>query len=353
MPKENKRILVHLGGGVGNVIQATPMINCLSRAGWSVDLCVQADNEGTVDLFKDWNAVGSVSSLASDFASSSYNCYIIGLCVTADTVRFKNFEKAISIRLDYSNHDIPHISEAGLYLNVARMLAPDIGVNYETYCGKSSRDFPEISPATCILSPGGKFGFAIKKWDRYDLLAERFRDVAVVGLGRDLDISNSRTFPKLLTAVAQGSLNHKTIAWRILKIFSTRTARRMRFGNEVKMYLDRLSLADTAALIDQAGFFIGNDCGLSHIAIARGKPTFIIVGPTSMRKNFAHFKNVYPISLDCECRPCQEKTPDNIMRSSTARHFCPHGIRCLRGITVDRVYDHAKTILSKSYGINI
>ena len=353
MPKENKRILVHLGAGVGNVIQATPMISCLSRAGCAVDLCIQADYAGTVDLFKGWKAVRRVSSEGSDFTPNGYDYYIIGICMPEEPIRFRDAERAVTLRLNYSYRDIPVISEADLYLNAGRAIEPGIEVSYDTYCGKSDRSFPEISGSTCVLGPGGKFGFAIKKWDRYDLLAERFRDTAVVGIGRDLDISNSRTFPKLLTAIAQGSLNHKTIAWRILKIFSTRTARRMRFGNEVKMYLDRLSLADTAALIDQAGFFIGNDCGLAHIAIARGKPTFVIVGPTSTRKNFAHFKNVYPISLDCECRPCQEKTPDSIMRSSTARHFCPHGIRCLRGITVDRVYDHAKTILSKNYGIHI
>ena len=346
-------MLVHLGAGLGNVIQATPMIKCLSRAGFTIDLCIQADYGDVPDLFRDWQAVRAVSSSGREFTGNTYDYYIIGICVTADPVRFKNFDAAVSIRLDYSHRDISHVSEAGLYLNVARMLAPGIEAGYKTYCGKSSRDFPEISPATCVLAPGGKFGFAIKKWDRYDLLAERLGDVAVLGIEKDMDISNARTFPGPIAALAKGYLNHRTFVWRVLKVFSRRTSRRMRFGREVKNYLGRLSLPDTAALINRAGFFIGNDCGLAHVSVAMGKPTFVLVGPTSVKKNFARFKNVYPISLDHECAPCQEKTPELVMRSSHARHFCPYGIRCLRDMEVNYVLRRVKSILLEKHGIEI
>lgn len=349
--KGNKTIMLHLGGGVGNVIQATPMIRSLSGAGYIIDLCIQADFEGVADLFRGWSAIRGLSSTGEEFLNNSYDYYIVGLFMTRRPLPFRDVKKTVFLRLDYSHRDIDIISEADLYLNAARAIEPEVDVSRETYCGKSQRAFPEISSATCVLAPGGKFVFPLKKWDRFDILAARFRDVSVVGIEKDLDISNSRYFPYLLTAVAKGYLNNRTLAWRLLKVFSKRTARKMRFGKDVKTYLGKLSLTDTAALIDRAGFFIGNDCGPAHISIALGKPTFVLMGPSSTRKNYAHFKNVHPISLDYECRPCQEKMHDDVfVRLSAARHFCPYGIRCLRDMSVDYVYNQVSDILLKQYG---
>lgn len=52
-----KTVLVHLASGVGNIVLATPLLVSLSRHGYTLDLLVDGDYQGTAGLFDGWSAL--------------------------------------------------------------------------------------------------------------------------------------------------------------------------------------------------------------------------------------------------------------------------------------------------------
>jgi len=66
-----------------------------------------------------------------------------------------------------------------------------------------------------------------------------------------------------------------------------------------------LSLPQSAYLISQCKYFVGNDSGPTHIAAALGVPTFALFGATRIKKNRPIGRHVRIIKLDLPCSPCQ------------------------------------------------
>lgn len=333
-----KRVLVHLGSGLGNMLMATPMMQMLSTGGFQVDLCLQGETPGVEKLFSRWPYVQRASSKPDAFIDGMYQYYIYGFEVSGPPIEFANRAEAIVLHpmWDWARYDL--FSEIELYTNLARSIVPDVPLVAQTGCSSSGRRFPEISNKTCILAPGGQRHLAIRKWPGYGDLAQHFDDVAVVGVPSDLDFSNRLMFPNWARKVFGHRLNYQGKWWKLAKNFAERHDEGPRFPDHVKDYVGKLSLDDTAALIEQAGFVIGNDCGLTHLAIALGKPTFVLLGPSSRRKVFPTFlKNAFIVSKQFECQPCQEKPELKVWRLSTAQSFCPHHIRCMNEISVSEV----------------
>lgn len=351
MKKQDKsKILIHISGGIGNIIQTTPMIQSLAKAGYSLDICIQYNNADVLKLIYDKHLINKISLNPTDFRENEYDYYIIGWLVNPPYIRFKNFENTPIIALNYSIKHIDLYSEREMYLNISQLLDKNISIENSTYCIAHGNSFPDISKNTCILGLGGYKTWVFKKWDKYDLFADKFNDVAVIGQLVDLDFSNCYYFPKWIEKHFKKYLEYHGKIYKALRLFAKKTYREMHFRSHVKNYIGKLSLLDSAALINQAGFFIGNDCGLAHIAIAFKKPTFILMGPTSARKNIPNYPHVHIIHLDYECQPCQEKNP-KILRLSSTRHFCPYGIRCLRDLNEDFVYKKIKNILEEKHNI--
>jgi len=66
----------------------------------------------------------------------------------------------------------------------------------------------------------------------------------------------------------------------------------------------RLSLAETAWVLRQSDVAVGNDCGPMHIADAVQTPTVVLFGPTSEVKNGPSGPGRV-LHSDISCRPCQ------------------------------------------------
>ena len=332
--KSRQDVLVHLGSGMGNILMATPMIEMLGRGGYSVDLCLQGETPDVETIFHNWPYVRSVSSNPDVFKQVRYGYYIYGAEVKGQPIDFPGRHQAVILhpvwdwRVGFDLH-----SEIELYTNIARAIDPDLPVVRQPNCSHSGRTFDDISPKTCVLIPGGQKQMVIRKWPYYGSLARHFNDVAVVGLPSDLDMTNRIVFPRLARKLFGEALNYQGKVWRIARQFSERYDQPLDLPKHVKNYMGRLTLADTAALISQAGYVIGNDSGLTHLAVALGKLTFVVIGPTSRRKVFPSFlKNVHVISLSYDCQPCQENPGLNVWRESVSQCFCPHRIRCMNDL---------------------
>jgi len=101
-------------------------------------------------------------------------------------------------------------------------------------------------------------------------------------------------------------------------------------------YRGKISLEDTAYLIGNSAWYVGNEGGVSHLAAATGARTYIIYGASDPVKNTPpHRKGLYRIALNLPCQPCQF-TPD---RGFTAGEGCPE-LNCLKDLTARIVYSY-------------
>ena len=348
MPNQ-KTVLVHLGSGMGNMLMATPMMEMLSKGGYQVDLCLQGETPKVDSLFKRWSHVRVVASDQAPFLDQCYAIYIYGFEVGGEPIHFKNFDDAIVLHpmWDWQKGFGLH-SEIELYSNLAKFIVPDVDIVTQTSCVASERVFDDITEDTCVLIPGGGMQVIIRKWAKYGELAKHIKNVAVVGLPADLDHSNRLIFPDWCKKLFGKTLHYQGKAWHIARYFAERHDEEISFPKHVKNYIGKLSLEDTAALIKQAGYVIGNDCGVTHMAVALGKPVFPVLGPTSRRKVFPKFlSNVSIISEDFDCQPCQENSHLGVWREDKSQCFCPYFIRCMEDVSVEKVLNHVCVKLNR------
>ena len=91
-------------------------------------------------------------------------------------------------------------------------------------------------------------------------------------------------------------------------------------------------VGDLPALLSSCQLFVGNDSGAMHVAGAVGLPVVGIFGPTDPRGTSAMTPRFTLIEEKVECSPC------------FLRH-CPIDHRCMTRISVERVFNAARTAL--------
>lgn len=75
-------------------------------------------------------------------------------------------------------------------------------------------------------------------------------------------------------------------------------------------FTGRTTLTQSAALLDAASLFIGNDSGLGHIAAARGIPTLTLMGPGRPERYKPHGK--FAVLLEAPARDLTRLTPETV-----------------------------------------
>ena len=144
---------------------------------------------------------------------------------------------------------------------------------------------------------------AAKRWPYFPELAERFEDVAVVGTADDLRCYDGTAF---------------------------------QFPRHVRLFIDALTLRETAELLATAGAVVGNDSGLSHVAAAVGTPTVMLFGPTPHRSLGQFPPNVKVLRAGLECEPCW---------FGARFQACAMQIHCLRQLAVETVNHELRILL--------
>ena len=95
----------------------------------------------------------------------------------------------------------------------------------------SNRKF-DLSPGTIAIHPGCKYEWPWKKWHGFSELARLFAHVVIVGTDEDLRTEN------------------------------TYFERRFDWPEDARIYIGKLDLRDTAALLRECAALISNDSGL-------------------------------------------------------------------------------------------
>ncbi|RMF98310.1 MAG: lipopolysaccharide heptosyltransferase II [Candidatus Schekmanbacteria bacterium] len=104
----------------------------------------------------------------------------------------------------------------------------------------------------------------------------------------------------------------------------------------------KLSICQTAAIIEKASIFIGNDSGPMHIASALKTPIVVIFGPGNHHKTHPYTKPELYIQVkkEFQCRPCKQRF---FKECSPAPSGKPE---CIESIEVKDVVDACDKIIS-------
>ena len=101
----------------------------------------------------------------------------------------------------------------------------------------------------------------------------------------------------------------------------------IRKKTKVLNFAGKLSIIESAALIEKMDIFITNDTGPMHIADALGVKVIAIFGPTDVNETHPFRKNGIIISKNLDCSPCKKRE-------------CPYGHNeCMKLITPEEVYN--------------
>lgn len=298
------KILFVLGGGIGNIVQATPAINVLSKAGFLVDLYLFCNSSKDLDIFR----IKSVNEIFVDKEpNENYDYQLVGPFTPKINNKSKNIIKS---RINYAQHK----PECEVYYDMAKQIGVNlplgnIEINFQNEKNK-------IEEETVGIYPGCKSNWPMKRWDKYDQLAEKFRKVIVFGDNKDVD-------------------SHGDPPW---------IKRKWNWPKNVNFY--QSSLINVANAISQCKIFIGNDGGLSHIAAATGIPTFVLFGPSSIIKNKPFATNCHAISIDLECSPCQFRAGlDGKQIFGSDKNNCPFNMKCMKDMSVNYVFEKINSFL--------
>lgn len=301
--RAQKPVLVHLASGIGNIVLATPLLRVLHRAGFVVDVALDADYPGVGELLAGWSAVRAIYERQRERPSQTSYAALLPAIPPFYWRRY-----AVRYRASYRPpDDLFFRDEQAYYLDFARQLGCDISNRPHYYLPITPERCAFSGPQTVVLVPGCKTGeMSAKRWPHFSELAERFEDVLLVGTLDDLTRFDGTC---------------------------------MHFPRHVRSLVGRLSLKETTTVLANAGVVVANDCGLGHVAGAIGASTILLFGPTPHTTLGQLPANVAILRRGLHCEPCW------FIKRFNA---CAGKISCLRDLSADEVSDLVSRTLQRS-----
>ena len=301
--------LVHLGGGIGDIVLATPLLSALAEMGFAVDLLLAADYADTRELLWHWSAVRDIFLEADRARLAPRYDYVVPANPPFYAGRLVNASAGLGRILPRPPDALFYRDEQEFYLDFARQLGY-ADPHPPGVCLPISAAPPDgITIETLVLAPGCKTGImAAKRWPYFPELAACFENVAIVGTADDL---------------------------------CRRDGTPLVFPAHARSFVDQLTLRQTAEAMAGAAVVVGNDSGLAHVAAALGVPTIILFGPTPDHTLGRFPPNITVLRQGLPCEPCW-------LGSRFAA--CGNRITCLAGLEIAAVVEE---ILRQSPGCSL
>jgi ADP-heptose:LPS heptosyltransferase len=274
MTDPERTALVHLAAGIGDVVLATPLLVALERLGFTVDVLLDADYAQTAELLRGWSVVREVITGGAREPTASRGRYLSVIPAVPPFYwrRFRHLYADDSRAVPRPPDALFYEDAQSYYLAFARSLGSPAEFRPAYRLPVAPSDEFGVGARTVVLAPGCKGGeMSAKRWPHFSELAELFGDVAVVGTADDL-------------RDARGAA--------------------LSFPAGARLFVDRLTLAETASLLASAGVVVANDSGLAHVAAATGTPTVMIFGPTPHAALGPLAPNVTIVRAGLPCEPC-------------------------------------------------
>jgi len=271
-PSIEPKVLVLMDFGIGNAVEATPLVQAIRMVWPKAKITIRPPLGG---LFDNWRIVDHIADSPQALKGNSF------------THTFVTWGGSIARNKGYCHLGQIHHTEEGMNL---RCTKPEREYNMDMlkrlgYEGptpplyvsmrRPNSDIPSGRPRICLV-PGraAAHKFRHRQWPYFDQLGcsllQQHHGAIICIIGTKND-----QIPEALVA-SQGVVDLRS----------------------------KLTLKETAWVLQEADLVIGNDCGPMHIANAVETPSIIIFGPTFEIKNGPVNKGI-PLRHKVPCAPCQ------------------------------------------------
>jgi glycosyltransferase involved in cell wall biosynthesis len=253
------KLLVEISQGLGNCVQATPMLRALWLMGHEIDLYINAPAAIKFkQLWEGWECIGKVFTGQEQLNPTLYD---FGVSAYGRRQLTRMFAPGMCLKVE--KRHVARQSETEANLEIARWLG---------YAGPTPRSYVRAFDANLARPPeerhkrtapvggivihaGCDPGSTIKRWPHWHEVCTRLKaaghNVIVVGTHPDRSPEN----------------------W------------------EDDFYARfHMDLSELGALIEHSAFFLGNDSGVGHVAAAVGVPGLMLYGPSNPVKNAPNSK---------------------------------------------------------------
>ena len=297
-----KKILVFVEEGLGNILQAVPTLIALNKIGYTVDVALRANYPGMNNLLH-IPEINQVFNMYIERIPNAKDYEKVILTMFGHLEHYKYWKEdfeGIPVMQDIElSQDIGKMNDVEVNFRFARELGyegaiPDIKINYP--------DNSSFQYFDNIICPGS--GGENKRWPYFMDLAKRLKGrVGIVG-----------------------GPNEEKVNWP---------------PNCVDM-TGLLSLEEISSVISKAGVYIGNDSGITHLANATKVPCVVIWGPTNLIKCKPWNNPTALVTKKYQCQPCM------LLQGETKCEKEQKPIACLYDLKVSEVLDAVDQIIECS-----
>ena len=299
-PLVHNRVLVRMDAGIGNAVEATPLVQAL-RMHWGRAHLTILPPHG--DLFADWALVDRVARSPDELEAQTFDHTFVTWCGERPESH-PPFEPGL---VHLAEGLFPHWQlrpEREVNLDALRVLGwtgptPPLYVSL-----REPGDPPPPSDCRIAIAPGGKpeHRWRNKRWPYFAELVAALRElrpdaqVCLVG-GPEDEVPGDLS----------GALDLR----------------------------GRYTLRETAWILKHCRLAIGNDCGPMHIADAVMTPALVLFGPTCEIKNGPRYRGE-TLNTNVACSPCQY---DHALLDTCAQPLC------MTELAVEKVVSRAAVML--------
>ncbi len=306
-------VLIVVGAGIGNVLQAAPLIRRISETlGHQVDVLLRSGVPVVAELFSDSPYVRHAFTATDRARDIVYRRGLVTQSAGA-VIPFINAAQFLVQRRSFDMFDCCRfIHEAEFNFLGADRLFPELAAREDAIPGPFVRQFrmedwsaPKRTSGAPVIglvsSVPTEALFAIRSWPHYPELVAQMRT-------QGWEVRSFGLPPEFI----EGSVNRTGIPFR-----------------------------DMIAEVAECDVFVTTDTGAFHVAEALGVPTVVLWGPSSTVKNGPLSPRTLQLFSERPCAPCQFKL--DFLN-------CDDPV-CMQDHTVDEVVEAVRTQLETPGGI--
>lgn len=315
----NKKVLIIRFNSIGDVVLTTPVIEALAKNGYEVHYLAKSAFsillKPNPNVEKVWEFKGDLDSIISDLKNEEFDLVIdlhnnyrsskVKRALKKESLTFKKprIKYFLLTKLGINVKPEPHIVRR--FLNVIRPIVGEVDHPKMSFYFESPSDtFTKlILPSKFIVIAVGT-AFQTKTIPIHKLVAFiQGLSKKVVLIGGDDDLNRSHTIQENCKA-------------------------------ELMNLVGKLSISDSARLIEKSELLVSGDTGMMHIGAALNVPMLNIFGSTHPILGYTPFygkdenKSVIVENNNLRCRPCTKQ----------GQNKCPKGhFKCMNDISVDQM----------------
>lgn len=343
-----KNILIIRFSSIGDIVLTSPLLRILRKSfpDSNIDFLIRKEYSELVKFNPNVNNIIEFDTLEG----------LRGLYNIANQIKSKRYDLVLDLHNNWRSNYIKYFSKAKFYTINKRVLKRFFLIKFKIDLFKEYISVVDkyIETIKFLNVKNDNNGLDLFYPDNLSVnFHQKFKDLALENYNLLIGVAPSakhytkiwpaQKYIELLSNILQqfnafvfmfGSKNEADYINMITKAVIEHTNK-----NSILNMAGKLSLLETAAVLDRCNLMITNDTGLMHIAAARKRKVVAIFGSTVRQFGFFPYgtENIVVENNNLKCRPC----------THIGRNRCPEKhFKCMQDITVDKVFNAFKNILN-------